>query len=669
MEWDEAILKDKQLTNGSQASSTSSASSSNGNKRTGKQATLSSNGNDDKKQQARKLCYMVIMITTQQNYEYLLEDVQHGDAEAAYEAICEEFRSTTISGYVEAQRDFMSSSMAIDNANVSEFIKLVSRRAKEFERLGGHVTEEAKIAVLLQGLLPEFEVKKISFYDRDFSSLTWKQVETELKSFAKYTKISDLKQGGNKSNTFLASTSNEQEECRLWNKYGRCKFDTKCKSKHVGKGGKSNNTNRSKLKTKWCDYCSREGHETNKCFKKRNDERETKPKEKDKMDKDKIMAMIVEGVKTVLTNPEEYSLINIKENSYYAEGDSSEVVADSATSRHTTNDETDFVPGSVVTVDIPVKIGDGVTKCTKMGKVRMRDRKTGNKFIFNDVLLLERCAKKLISESKLDRAGYGQNKPGNGTLIVKPTGCDKTVLQADLNPSGLYVYRDLEVIKEPPKTSNEPSLMNLVAATKDNFKSKKEQSPEVQKAMDNVKQCRLMQRMQTTTEEAARQLELHRIHMHASLPVLRKMYNMADIGDLKCDECLIAKAKWSSVPTTATMPRADAPVKRLHSDICYGRGTRVCWQLIVDDCTRRHFVVKLNGKDEALQTFKEVVLKLENDRAPLKLAYHRTDDEKVYNTEAWKQYRKQNGIEHEPNGPYRKESVIERAARTVGEGA
>jgi hypothetical protein len=605
-----------------------------------------------------RLAYMAIFTTTAKLYSYLLEDVPEGDSSAAFTAICEDFQSTTTGGYVAASDAFTSSNMVSDQVAIGEFIALVSKRAKEFQRQGGNVDEKAKIAVLLKGLLPQFNTKKDSLYDQDISTLTWATVVKQLKSYATHQNIKDLRNGNTSSkNTFAISAG--QEECRNWAKYGECKYRN-CKFQHVGPARKDRDGNDNET----CSYCGKKNHKADVCFKKRNDEK--KGASKDDL-KSELVTMIaeMENLKARIHETEDqgydsgdsggYTMMTatyITKQSYEGEF-SSTISPDSATSNHVTNDESILIPSTLRQVKINVKIGDGTTTCEKMGTM-MATGKNGKQIKFQNTMLLPNCARILISESKMDLAGCSINKPGGGIVRVRHVKSGELLMEGSLDSrSGLYSFKDLKFEKH--------TQAHLHATTKTN--------EQVQNAMQRAREGQLASRDATTTAEAESQLQLHRIHAHASLDLLRQQYGIANIGKIDCDDCIVARAKWSKISAESSKPKAELVLQRLHTDICFGRGSRICWQLTVDEKSRRHWAQKMPDKSRCLETFDTLVKHLENERAPLKVAFHRTDAESVYATTEWKQYRKDKGIEHEPNAPYRKESIIERAAQTVGEGA
>ena len=82
------------------------------------------------------------------------------------------------------------------------------------------------------------------------------------------------------------------------------------------------------------------------------------------------------------------------------------------------------------------------------------------------------------------------------------------------------------------------------------------------------------------------------------------------------------------------------------------------------------YIQFLTNKSEVLEQFIELVKLLEHKWAPWTVAYFHSDNEWVYTTNAWQEYCREKGIEHEFSPPYRPDAhgVVERANGVVGTG-
>ena len=82
-------------------------------------------------------------------------------------------------------------------------------------------------------------------------------------------------------------------------------------------------------------------------------------------------------------------------------------------------------------------------------------------------------------------------------------------------------------------------------------------------------------------------------------------------------------------------------------DLGFTAGSRVVFQLYIDDYTRESFIDILNSKTEVLPRWVELKGHLENDHQPWKFAAIKTDMEPIYWTPAWEQHCKAHNLEHE----------------------
>ena len=108
---------------------------------------------DRTSKRARKMCF-TLMYKTCKDLEYYFEGINLGDATAAYNRITRVYNRQTTAGYIASSQAFTGSNMAIEYVDLVQFIALIASRAKRVKSLGGTVSGEEKIAVLLGGLLP-----------------------------------------------------------------------------------------------------------------------------------------------------------------------------------------------------------------------------------------------------------------------------------------------------------------------------------------------------------------------------------------------------------------------------------------------------------------------------------------------------------------------------------
>ena len=688
---------------------------------------------------AKKVCFTLI-FNTLKGHEHLLTSIAMGDTVAAFKAVTTYFQRDTAAGAVDASSAFTTSSMMKDHVSISEFVALVSKRAKKVIKSGGSANEVDKLSTLLKGLLPEFKEVKTIIMMQPMNTLVYSDVAAHLFDYAQTNGIDSLKQGGSKDKVFLAEEQSEIPACRNFARHGSCSFGEKCKFDHGGGQSKSKQQHQSKPthQKRHCNYCGKDTHNEDRCFKKKSDERSNGgPATRSKRDRSEYeggvenAAFVAKAVKMYKKSLASKSARRGKRSdtdsdgsdsdsgahtfmmmadapklqakngayvnaAYYHSDKSSTWISDCGSNRFTTNDETDFIKGTTEESNIKVEIGAGHVMCTKTGDVRVKDEKTGSQLLLTTVLFLPNCGRKLISESKLDKGGCSVVKPGNGTCKVTLVKSGNLLMTAKLDSTDLYVYKHLKVVSskvtgskrsrsdyeagvedasfvaKAVKVSKKGRCLRGKPSDHDNENSGSYNTAPVstlgQASLPTSVAC---MGLEATTANAINDLLLqHRLRGHFNFPALRKLLGLkSSTTKPPCHECNIAMLKGISMDKVTSKPRAEEILQRIHMDVGFGRNSELVYQLYIDDHSRRHFIDQLDTKAETLPRFKVLKKKMENDKAPLKVAFQRCDAESIYNSKAWIEFREEEGIEYEPNGPYRKESVIERGMQTVGNGA
>lgn len=677
----------------------------------------------------RRTVYTVIHTTTEKEYGYLLEPITMGDAVGAYFAIRDTFQAKTTFGYLEASRKLTASNMYADHVTVAEFASLIIHRARVFKEAGGMVDDAMKISILLSGLLtPEFDVKKTHIASTHLSQLNFEAVSKDLVDFAIAMKIDKAKHGGGgrgkvfsvQSSTNSGASTSEKQPCRLWAKSGSCRFGNSCKFSH------SSSQNPSAKKT-ICEHCGKTGHRAAQCYKKRRGTIKDKKKEAAKLaqkdsaregqlqkGREKMQEMVKQArdrasmppppPKTFLSSssssssdsvsearPFLFSLgrgdpnekdtpiafsfmmnhnnsvnhsqvmnhqndqispqnVHVSPQFYFVESDRTQWISDGGSNCFVTNDINDFIINSVVEKDVSVGVGSGTVHCKHVGDVLLLDVETGQTFLFQGVHLLPNCGKKLVSEARLDLRGCRVTKEdGVCSVVVKFD--QSLVMTATLGPELLYVFDNLVVVSN----LNENQLIEKVQVhfTTNNKNVKKQAFPAMGPQSTHAMHLLLTE---------------HRMRGHCDFAICRKILGLKASNDNPhCPECVLAGMTIKSFPDVSSKPKATRPVERWHADIGFGRNSTIIWLIVLDEFTDRIYTSELTGKDKALD--KLITLKRQEEVRlyPLRLAYFRSDEDTVFRTSATaKNFFESEGVVVEENGPYRKESKIERTARTVG---
>ena len=172
-------------------------------------------------------------------------------------------------------------------------------------------------------------------------------------------------------------------------------------------------------------------------------------------------------------------------------------------------------------------------------------------------------------------------------------------------------------------------------------------------------------------------LRFHEQHGHPNMRTCRAMLGLPAAKpneDPRCEACDLAKSAKQSLPKQSTT-RASKILHRIMVDQS-GRKTKSlggyrCFQLAVDDCSRKRFVDLLRLKSEGLQKFQDLRRRLELENAPLKVAIVRTDGGGEFNSGEWTSWCTGQGIKHEFSAPYRQDQngVAERSIGIVWKAA
>jgi hypothetical protein len=338
--------------------------------------------------------------------------------------------------------------------------------------------------------------------------------------------------------------------------------------------------------------------------------------------------------------------LNIKNESNFL---NYEWCIDPGTNRFVTNDIDDLLPSSIVYNETVVAVGSGNTTSKLHGTALVR-APNGKTIACTNVLYMPACGKKLMPASPFVRRGcklsfYDSNK-------VRLSSSEDAIIFEGKEIDGLYYFES--------KTCTSNFNKNDSIAKSDTFKV---ESTNVFYGLPIGRKI-----SETANDFHLRLLEVHHAYGHLNFDKLRKLLGLkAKTGDNPhCAACAVAMSR--QAPLNKPPDRSTRINHRIHADLGYTAGSNNPFQLYIDDCSHVGYIDLLTSKDEVLENWIELRGVLENRHFPLKFACFRSDNEFVYTSNAWIQYCRDTGLEHEFSPPYRHDGlgVVERAMQTVG---
>ena len=402
---------------------------------------------------SRREAYGVLLYSIPQELRYLIENVAQGDAKGIYKTVHHRFVVPSSRNTGVLIKEAWNTTMETTGLPADKFISELIKRTKELESLGKPFTVQEVKTLIYSGLCREFNpiVTNLELND----NLTINQVVTNIFEYARKHNLMNVtkrRKPTETDGTVFTALHDEQKinECRFWKKYGKCKFGKKCKWKHTGRPVQPTPPPPGGRKVK-CYHCG-DPHLIKNCRKLKklqelkerlDNETENKnkngrayyarqqgnatPEEEEEEDEDDEEAIQF----TMMKLPKWAKETKTKKNDW---------IFDGAASQHITNNIKDFVKGSMYSVQVRMKVGNGETvKIKQAGKVKPKD-KHGNPLSprcqLNDVFYMPECPVKLISEPTLDMKGAIILK-SNGKLKVYNKS-KELLMQGCLLPTKLY---------------------------------------------------------------------------------------------------------------------------------------------------------------------------------------------------------------------------------------
>ncbi len=325
--------------------------------------------------------------------------------------------------------------------------------------------------------------------------------------------------------------------------------------------------------------------------------------------------------------------------------------SDSGTNRFVTNDERDYVPGSIVYLDTVVSVGGGTIISPMQGTVLIRSLDHPEVVIqCNDVLLLEHCAKKLMPVSNFTCKGchvvYSDGK-------VSLTNAKDQQILSGKRFDGLFYFRT-ETVHNIDSAGPAPSV-----------------SLQTTKVGDRPTTCFALKpgKISADGQDFPRALyEAHVAYGHMNFTKLRTMLGLKKGSNPHCEACAIANSRKSNLGGIP-YDRATTTLQRTFIDMGFTGINGTTFQLYIDDHDRvSHLDVLENGKGACLPAWVELKGHEEAEHYPAKVAIIRTDSEPCYQTQGWIDHCRKENITHEQSSRHRHDQngVVERGMGVIG---
>ena len=294
------------------------------------------------------------------------------------------------------------------------------------------------------------------------------------------------------------------------------------------------------------------------------------------------------------------------------------------------------MPGSVVHTQVNVAVGGGSTVSPCSGSVLIYGLDHNVTIQCDNVILLPKCARKLMPAHQFTKKGCVLEF---SDVVTLRTGSGKPILSGP-EIGGLFYFH----AKTIHATDQLPAVNALQASSLFGLPSSH------------------------NADFPRRLLEAHWSYGHLNFGKLRKLLGLAKGDDPECPICTIAKQKQAALADETKKVRSSRPCHRMHMDIGFTAGSEFIFALYVDDYHRISYLDLLDSKSQSLEKWCELKRRLENEFMPWKFAIIFTDSEPLYFTPGWEQHCKDKGLEHEFSSRHKhgQNGVVERAMQTVG---
>ena len=325
--------------------------------------------------------------------------------------------------------------------------------------------------------------------------------------------------------------------------------------------------------------------------------------------------------------------------------------ADTGTNRFVTNDQSDFIPGSLRNVSTVVAVGSGNVTSPAYGDVFVSSPDNDVLIRCTDVLLLPDCATKLMPATPFTRAGCTITFGGNRVAL---NAADDSPIFSGQEVDGLFFFHSETVHQPYEQPDQQPDhAQGQVTGILESWATffglpvgRKTVTPERPDFGKNL-------------------LESHWALGHMNFNLIRKLFALKPGTNPECAACTMGNSRERPLSKTKKPhQRSTRPNHRVHLDIGFLKGGK-CFQVAVDDWSRKTYSDVLDTKADALKSFQAFQRRRDNDQAPWRLAILKTDSEPLYCSKLWDDMCDAEGYEREYSSRY-KHGQHGVAERTIG---
>ena len=376
----------------------------------------------DENDPARQEAYLTVESTVSKDVKYIMGSVPFAHVEEAIAKYADKYGAVTALQKGMLQKDLWMMTQESTGLDIGAFIAKIEVESRRCREAGHPITDDTMVAVLLNGMLPDFNAIKGSLsigvdYIKNFS-LTSSVVSNYAKDNGlsmKRAKAKSRVEGG------IAYVANGKT-CYYWKTYGKCAKGDDCPFKESH--GKINIS----AKETTCYSCGKKGHYARDCrsrdkqpeVKKKSVAMSVQEEEEEDVEVNDDATESKSKLKSGKADKGSRFMLPMLLSVAHAEGvikvDS--VGLDTCASSHLWNNIDDFIPGSLRSVNMTFVVGDSDDMPVKLaGDILASQGVDGEVMMFTSVGYAPKIPMNLISFGRLAKAGIKAKHSSDGKSI------------------------------------------------------------------------------------------------------------------------------------------------------------------------------------------------------------------------------------------------------------